>query len=186
MKYKVGDKVLIRQWDDMANMRSKLNSIGDIEDVGGCYFTRDMRKFCGSTLIIENVSTRVYRMKGNRWNWTDDMIERKVDMTKADLKDGMVCRTRDGKTFIWLDGIARNNTHVISCTSDDLKNELGITNCEIVEVYKTRGHILTDMLDVDRFGTLIWKREEPKKMTLVEIEKALGYPVKIVMEGDKC
>lgn len=32
----------------------------------------------------------------------------------------------------------------------------------------------------DEYLTLVWKREEPKEMTLEEVEKELGYPIKIV------
>lgn len=185
MKYKVGDKVLIRQWDDMANMR-KLDSLGNIVDVGENSFNREMRKFCGSMLIIKHVLTSDYIMEGNNWHWTDDMIERKVNMTKADLKDGMVCRTRNGKVFIWLDGVLRQTNIWCSGTNEDLCNEPQCPGYDIIEVYITVGNTLSDMLDVDRFGTLIWKREEPKKMTVAEIEEILGYPVKIVKVGDKC
>ena len=33
---------------------------------------------------------------------------------------------------------------------------------------------------VKRRLTLIWERKEPKEMTLEDIERELGYPVKIV------
>lgn len=40
-------------------------------------------------------------------------------------------------------------------------------------------------LDNDKFGReLLWERKEPKKMTVAEICKALGYDVEIVKEGE--
>lgn len=48
--YNVGDRVTIRQWDDMA-AEFGLNVFGDIK-VPKAYFTEPMRKYCGKTLTI--------------------------------------------------------------------------------------------------------------------------------------
>lgn len=48
--YNVGDRVTIRQWDDMA-AEFGLNVFGDIK-VPKAYFTEPMRKYCGKTLSI--------------------------------------------------------------------------------------------------------------------------------------
>ncbi len=48
--YNVGDKVTIRQWDDMA-VEFGLNVFGDIKVPKAC-FTEPMRKYCGKTLTI--------------------------------------------------------------------------------------------------------------------------------------
>lgn len=48
--YNVGDKVTIRQWDDMAS-EFGLNRFGDIKVPKAC-FTEPMRKYCGKTLTI--------------------------------------------------------------------------------------------------------------------------------------
>lgn len=46
--YNIGDKVTIRQWDDMAS-EFGLNVFGDIKVPKAC-FTEPMRKYCGKTL----------------------------------------------------------------------------------------------------------------------------------------
>ena len=51
--YNVGDKVTIRQWDDMA-AEFGLNEYGDIK-VQKCIFTKLMKKYCGQTLSIVHV-----------------------------------------------------------------------------------------------------------------------------------
>lgn len=48
--YNVGDRVTIRQWDDMA-AEFGLDEYGDIK-VPKAYFTEPMRKYCGKTLTI--------------------------------------------------------------------------------------------------------------------------------------
>ena len=51
MKYKVGDKVKIRQWDDMAS-EFDVDASGDIE-LPGIFFTNEMKKFCGKIVTIQ-------------------------------------------------------------------------------------------------------------------------------------
>ena len=48
--YNVGDRVTIRQWDDMA-AEFGLDEYGGIK-VPKAYFTEPMRKYCGKTLTI--------------------------------------------------------------------------------------------------------------------------------------
>lgn len=51
MKYKVGDKVKIRQWDDMAS-EFDVDASGYIE-LPGIFFTNEMKKFCGKIVTIQ-------------------------------------------------------------------------------------------------------------------------------------
>lgn len=99
-------------------------------------------------------------------------------VTKADLKDGMVCEQRDGELMLWLNGALRG-INDWDTTGESLKNEFGIDENDIVKIYVTNGFTLKDMLK-RRNLTLIWERKEPKEMTLADIERELGYPVKIV------
>lgn len=58
--YNVGDRVTIRQWDDMA-AEFGLNVFGDIK-VPKAYFTEPMRKYCGKTLTIVRKTTIYLRI----------------------------------------------------------------------------------------------------------------------------
>ena len=51
--YNIGDKVTIRQWDDMES-EFGLNELGDINVPK--FFTKPMKKHCGQTLPIVRVS----------------------------------------------------------------------------------------------------------------------------------
>ena len=51
MKYKVGDKVKVRKWDDMAS-EFDIDSNGDIK-IPLFYFTREMERFCGKIVTIQ-------------------------------------------------------------------------------------------------------------------------------------
>ena len=100
-------------------------------------------------------------------------------MTRADLKDGMVCERRDGELMLWFNGMLCGMKSYCSRIGEDLKNIIGYSDLDIIRVYRTNGLTLTDML-AKRHLTLIWERKEPKEMTLADIERELGYPVKIV------
>lgn len=84
MKYKVGDKVRVRQWDDMAK-EFDINEFGDINTKTGC-FTRQMKKFCGGVCEIYSVLGISYWLKDEYghtyyWYFTDDMLEDVVSLS---------------------------------------------------------------------------------------------------------
>lgn len=78
MKYKVGDLVRIRLWDDMAKEFGECNDIITIPDY---YFVTRMKKCCGLVCEIIEVKDNYYKLKNNGeldikgWNFTDDMLE---------------------------------------------------------------------------------------------------------------
>lgn len=107
------------------------------------------------------------------------------EMTRDVLKDGMVCEQRNGNRYIWLNGMLRRIHTCCSGTGMDLKDENGYEEFDIIRVYTTVGTTLSKMLDYDNL-TLIWERKELKEMTLEDIERELGYPVRIVLaEGQE-
>lgn len=79
MKYKVGDKVRVRQWDDMAKEFGFYGCTKSNIDILGCLFTNSMKKFCGSVVTISNIASdnSRYLIKEDyqNWYWTDDMFE---------------------------------------------------------------------------------------------------------------
>ena len=107
-----------------------------------------------------------------------------VSFTKADLKDGMVVEHRDGKRYVVLGDklIGMHFWRQMKCVNDDLNDTS--ERLAIDKVYKTTGYTLQNLLD-DKYLYLIWERpkEEPiKEMTVEEIEKELGYKVKIIAQ----
>ena len=90
-KYHVGDRVRVRDWDDMASESRDHNEV--YINVGGCTFVRDMRHLCGFEFVIENVlrmggtfhygvGIEEFKTKpgGNYWLITEGMIEPVPDM----------------------------------------------------------------------------------------------------------
>lgn len=74
MKYKVGDKVRVRAWDDMEK-EFGLDGSGDIKC--RCWFTKQMRDLCGKIVQIKSVSpeSEIYCIKDDYHTFTDDMLE---------------------------------------------------------------------------------------------------------------
>lgn len=119
------------------------------------------------------------------------------NFTKDDLKVGYVVKYRNGElrmvmpysrglALTDLDGKWLNiNTELnydlteVPCVPGTTKNSL-----DIMEVYGLSAFGST-AYRISTFGRkLLWKREEAKKMTVAEIEKALGYKVEVVAEED--
>lgn len=76
-KFKVGDRVKIRQWDDMKREYG-LDPYGAI--MMPCTFMPEMREYCGKTVIIQDIASTLrddrYHIKGgDGWCFSDEMFE---------------------------------------------------------------------------------------------------------------
>jgi len=106
------------------------------------------------------------------------------EMKKSDLVNGMVVEMRDGDKYMVLK--TRNFEAIVN--EDDYSN---LRDCnedltdstdrdfDIVAIYEPQS---ADEAEMDEWDYLapIWERSEHKELTVAEIEKQLGYKVKIV------
>lgn len=153
-----------------------------------CYneFTKNFRVSYG---------VRFYREEDARNCYTvDDIIEEAYNtvfgkedenmFTKKDLKDGMVVKTREGNYYLVCgDLFIRDIGYLeIDTYNNDLTSKL-FNKADIVTVY-AKIHSLVCLNDVEYNKTALWKREEVKEMTIAEIEKELGYSIKVVKEKE--
>ena len=120
------------------------------------------------------------------------------NFTKADLKVGYVVKLRDGSLgMIMISGVYDNKDPGLimiktsGCWADiarDIDDNLcycykyNRRDCDIVEVYGYSTYAYCALKVSTDNRELLWKREEAKKMTVAEIEKALGYKVEVVAE----
>ena len=72
MKYKVGDKVKVKKWEDLASEYT-VDEYGDI--CHGAMFIQEMKEYCGKELVIKHVRMDTYSCHGNIWSWQDWMFE---------------------------------------------------------------------------------------------------------------
>ena len=83
--YKVGDKVKIREWDDMAK-EFGISELGSIKCK--CSFTLLMRRHCGKVGVIRNINeSGIYKLELDNeipyWNFSDDMFEKSVEVEES-------------------------------------------------------------------------------------------------------
>lgn len=111
------------------------------------------------------------------------------NFTKADLKVGYVVKHRNGALAMVMPG-RKGNLIVIDMKANYTEVEhfrenltTAYSPLDIVEVYGYSCYNYTSMLISTSDRELLWKREEAKKMTVSEIEEALGYKVEVVADG---
>ena len=72
MKYKVGDKVKVRQWENLKS-QYETDEYGDI--CHGAMFIQEMKEYCGKEFVIEQVWNDRYSCHGISYLWQDWMFE---------------------------------------------------------------------------------------------------------------
>lgn len=82
MKYKIGDKVRIKSWEQMEGEYG-LDSAGHINILYS--FTDDMRPYCNEILTIDEVDDDSYRMASVEWIFTDKMIKGVVQKNQKSM-----------------------------------------------------------------------------------------------------
>ena len=159
MKYKVGDKVRVR---------------------------KDLKKgaWCGRIVTISQVGAGGYKIKGDGSRfWTDEMFE---PVAKDLIQPGSVVECRSGGKFIYINGLFMHSDGWASLGngglrdfSDDLIFLNGDKDFDIMQIFESKAKTLNGIFEPISL-TSVWERREPKEMTLEEVEKELGYPIKIV------
>ena len=153
MKYKVGDKVLIKSVDWYYKNRDKIEQV----DCSGTCFIKSMVTFCGQVVTISSVqpSLEFYRIKEDdgTFFWTDEMIEGIFSEENKPLTFGDSWECPQGYQFVDENGNVINaqkialekkkkkypKTYVECCEilGVDSDNFLAITNCYEGEVETT-------------------------------------------------
>ena len=105
-------------------------------------------------------------------------------MTKSDLKTGMWVELRNGsRTLVFKDSVIGDVLSSFSTSlplydfDNDLKNR-GFCEYDIVKIYKPNSQ--KDIYQFNDNSEVVWERKETKKMTVAEIEKALGHGVEVI------
>lgn len=165
MKYKVGDKVRIR-----SDLKETMNNA-----IYGVSVNSEMVKLAGKMVTIDHVNEKIYTIKEYGFAWTDEMFECIEKPSREDflkMPVGTKIITDKGKELVY-DGecFSDKDDVIIDTMIDD--------NLNLIYDDMDYGTKIIEILEPE-YRT-IWK-ESPKKMTLKEIEKELGYPVKIVEE----
>lgn len=100
-------------------------------------------------------------------------------MTKSDLKNRMVVETREGIRYLVVgEMLMRGASFLLLSDYDEDLMHNGDKDFDIVKVFD----YVSNFNSIKRCNDVVWQRQEPKKLTLKELEGILGYPVEIVEE----
>lgn len=176
--YKVGDLVRIKTWDKMAQ-EFGVDEDGDIRTSNKFYFFKSMKQYCEKIYVIKNANYSngyYYRLEGiDDYTFNDDMIEQK-ELTKDDLKTGMIIEYRDKTRGIIIgDTIVESDTFLsMSNLTYNLKySNSHYPNNDIIKVYEGReGNSFGNMLSNP--GKLIWQRYETREISMDEAMKIIA------------
>ena len=116
-----------------------------------------------------------------------------LPFTKADLEDGMIMKTRDGRYYMYFKkfntGVRYEGFISIDEYNDDLTYDDDYSSnnmCDIVAVYSPKNLTTLDFESQIKYCNLIWKRPEKVRMTIKEIEEKLGIKnLEIIEEEEK-
>lgn len=178
MEYKVGDRVRIKTWEKMAQ-EFDVDEDGDIRTSNTFYFNKSMKQYCEKIYVIKNANYYngyYYRLEGiDDYTFNDDMFEQK-ELTKEDLKTGMIVEYRDKTRGIIIgDTIVELNTFLsMSNLTDNLKySNSHYPNNDIMKVYEgKKDNSFRNMLSYP--GKLIWQRYETKEISMDEAMKIIA------------
>lgn len=171
MKFKIGDKVRIRK--DLKE--------GDSFEV---YVTDRMEEFAGKIVTI----TKAWKNNGERYEikedmnsytWSEDMFENSTKPTKEELLAmpiGTIIKTDREKNNVYIK-VGKNdfcNDYADHIEDVNIEDDLTI-NCDYY------GNKIAEIQE-PTYNTIYKADKEVKEMTIAEIEKELGYPIKVIKE----
>jgi len=125
MKYKVGDKVRVKE--DLSH-KEQYGEFGVMED---------MENYKNKVATITQVDRARYRLDidkdapGGRWAWTDEMLEDIIEPTQSDLE-----KYKDLTRFLLKEIAAFNIEKYI-----DIDETLKILRPDLLELVKTKGKV---------------------------------------------
>ena len=181
MKFRVGDKVKIKSWEEMEK-EFGLDRSGNIDC--NAHFTNSMKKYCGATATISAInSDEIVVLTSNSsnldfsfWTFSTDMIKK-----ANDFKTGDKVRINKQAT---IEDFTKN--HWNGCQIDTLNFIRNNANEEkLFIVTKATGEYLKlkdydEAININIFE-LVEKKK--KKVTMKEVCEKFGYDVEIV-KGD--
>lgn len=168
MKYKVGDKVLLK------------NKRGDTWSVFG-----GMDKYIGEVVTISKLIKNGFEIveddKTNSvpWKFRFEDIEKVVgSFSPSDLQFADILTLRNGQRYVYVTG------YMYGEEVDYALDERRLTLYYDDDLTQNENDKDEDIVKVERNGRIVYERQENevKEMTIAEISKALGYEVKVVKE----
>lgn len=166
MKFKVGDRVRVRDWDDMEK-EFGVDRNGDIR-MPFWLFLSGMKEFCGNIYTINDMLSNGYKMDGTKgYVFTDEMLI-PAEFGRSDLKTGMIVETRAGNQYmVYGDRLLRNQTHLMLSDYYDDLNYFYDKEFDIVKCFKIDTTCIGCIEDVFKNADdnhILWERKPEEKV----------------------
>lgn len=177
-KHKVGDRVTVRRGMDTFKKYGSVSVIPFMREQGG-------KTFIIKEIDYTTFQVPTYRFEGEGCYWTDAMLDEDEDIEITDpmsiVENGNIVQVARGEYYFYLNGRGYGRNGFTKFSSSGYK---------IVKIWKfDRDNIFSshELANPEKcIGDLIWEKPlAAKEMTVSEIEKALGYNVKIVKEAEE-
>lgn len=135
MKYKVGDKVRVRDWDDM---KKEFDMDGKDIMTPRCYFVDSMKKYCNSIVTIDVVKDNgkyCVVEDSNSWYWCDEMFDPNFHFKPAHKQEKTLISkaVSDFIDYSITDGISDD---LLNYSYTSMKNAIGSLKKEINKMNK--------------------------------------------------
>ena len=174
-----------KECDDFLNCLKMLDVEHNIEDYILDIIYNYNAYFIYDTETKEVLPCKIETIRDNKCI----VLECNSSASYSELKYGMVVKDRENRMYLVTKDIDDNlffmNSHLwdeLCNFNEDLTNK-EFSNLDIIEIYvpKSKKFSFNNLFNLENLD-LVWKRKEPKKMTLKEISEALGYDVEVVDE----
>lgn len=168
-KFKIGDRVRILDGSNNPNVHPK--------------WVEGMDELIGEIRTVKHIN-RIgdYSLEGISYFFAEEWLA-PAEFTKADLKEFDIVEFRDGEKVLITMSIVFGRLGIggftVDTWDDDLKDNTGLSQYDIMKVYRPTDSIPTDKSKWKDLP-VVYERTEVKEMTVEEISKALGYEVKVV------
>lgn len=172
-KHKIGDRVTVRRGMDTFKKYGSVSVIPFMREQGG-------KTFIIKEIDYTTFQVPTYRFEGMGCYWTDAMLDEDAAITDpmSIVENGNIVQVACGTYFFYLDGRGYGRNGFTKFSSFSYK---------IVKIWKfDKDNIFSshELADPEKcIGDLIWEKPlAAKEMTVSEIEKVLGYEIKVIKE----
>ena len=182
MKFKVGDKVKIKSWQEMKE-EFGLDCNGNI-DCNLC-FTDSMKKYCGKTATISGINSdgkveltsTSSNLDFSKWHFSTDMIKKENDFKIGDkVRINKQATIEDFTKNCW-NGCQLSTLNFIRSNAAEEKTFIVTKVTE--EDLKLEGY--DEVININIFELA---ERKAKKVTMKEVCEKFGYDVEIVKEEE--
>lgn len=182
MKFKVGDKVKIKSWEEMEK-EFGLDCAGNI-NCNSC-FTGSMKKYCGATATISGIdSDEIVELTSTSsdldfsfWTFSTDMIKKAIDFKTGDrVRINKQAAIEDFTKNYW-NGCKMDTLNFIRSNAN--KEETFIVTKVAEKYLKLKGY--DEVININIFELV---ERKDKKVTMKEVCEKFGYDVEIVKEEE--